>query len=481
MQETTNNQYNEITEIAKEIISTGRNVLTLNFRFMDSAISRLDVLFLPATNIGTIMTDGESIVCNPVYVIKRYKKEQTVAARMLMHEILHCVFKHFFVDLKIKSEYWDLASDIAVENVINGFNLESLAYSRQAEEEKVIAELKKDVIFLTAEHIYRYLTNNPPSEEEMQRLAEIFSCDDHINWYMREAAPSQSGQTGQGGQDGQNKQNGQSGQDNSESNSNGNGERNKESKGLSERERQELSETWDKVANSIKNDLETFSKERGDKASDMMQNLKEVTREKYDYTEFLKKFAVNTEVMKINDDEFDYIFYTYGLSLYKRVPLIEPLEYKDEKRVREFVIAIDTSGSTYGELVQAFLQKTYNVLKQSESFASRVNVHIVQCDAEVQEDTKITNDSEFSQYIKDFKIKGGGGTDFCPVFRHVDEMIKNKEFINLRGMIYFTDGNGIFPQKQPDYKTAFVFIDDEYNNYDVPVWAIKLVLKKDEI
>ena len=33
----------------------------------------------------------------------------------------------------------------------------------------------------------------------------------------------------------------------------------------------------------------------------------------------------------------------------------------------------------------------------------------------------------------------------------------------------------------PYYDTAFVFIDDEYNNPDVPVWAMKLVLQKDEI
>ena len=51
----------------------------------------------------------------------------------------------------------------------------------------------------------------------------------------------------------------------------------------------------------------------------------------------------------------------------------------------------------------------------------------------------------------------------------------------LKGLIYFTDGCGEFPKKKPDYDTAFVFIDDEYNNYDVPAWAIKLVLKKDEI
>lgn len=55
-------------------------------------------------------------------------------------------------------------------------------------------------------------------------------------------------------------------------------------------------------------------------------------------------------------DEFDYIFYTYGLQMYKNMPLIEPLEYKDVKQVREIVVAIDTSGSTSGDLVQSFLK-----------------------------------------------------------------------------------------------------------------------------
>lgn len=79
------------------------------------------------------------------------------------------------------------------------------------------------------------------------------------------------------------------------------------------------------------------------------------------------------------------------------------------------------------------------------------------------------------------KIQGLGGTDFKPVFTYVDELIKNKEFVNLKGLIYFTDGFGDFPGRKPDYETAFVFIDDDYNNYNVPPWAIKLILKQDEI
>ena len=79
------------------------------------------------------------------------------------------------------------------------------------------------------------------------------------------------------------------------------------------------------------------------------------------------------------------------------------------------------------------------------------------------------------------KLYGFGGTDFQPVFQYVDQLIKQKEFKNLRGLIYFTDGFGTFPHFKPSYKTAFVFLDNAQNNYDVPIWALKLILRKEEI
>lgn len=131
-----------------------------------------------------------------------------------------------------------------------------------------------------------------------------------------------------------------------------------------------LLQDWQHIAEQMQTDLETFNKQRGDEAGGMMQNLRAVNREKYDYTAFLKKFAVMGEAMRINDDEFDYVFYSYGMQLFpeKRMPLIEPLEYKDVKRIREFVIAIDTSGSVMGEQVQAFCRRRTTFCKARRAF-----------------------------------------------------------------------------------------------------------------
>ena len=163
------------------------------------------------------------------------------------------------------------------------------------------------------------------------------------------------------------------------------------------------------------------------------------------------------------------------------MPLIEPLEYKEVNAIREFVIVIDTSGSTSGALVQNFVQKTYNILKSTESFFSKINLHIIQCDAAIQEDAKITCQAEFDAYLKTMQIHGLGGTDFRPAFEYVAQLQRKKEFQNLKGLIYFTDGCGIFPKKKPDFDSAFVFVSDEYDTPAIPPWAIKLVLPPDDL
>ena len=163
------------------------------------------------------------------------------------------------------------------------------------------------------------------------------------------------------------------------------------------------------------------------------------------------------------------------------MPLIEPLEYKDVKRIREFAIVIDTSGSVSGELVQTFINKTYNILKSTDSFFSKINLYIIQCDTEVQEAVKITSQDDFDAYIKNMKLHGFGGTDFRPAFSYINELVNSGGLSRLKGIIYFTDGWGIFPEKKPAYDAAFVFIRQDNFNPNVPPWAIKLVLDKEDI
>ena len=127
------------------------------------------------------------------------------------------------------------------------------------------------------------------------------------------------------------------------------------------------------------------------------------------------------------------------------------------------------------------MRKTYNILKQSESFNSRVNIHIVQCDARIQEDTKITSLDELDLYLENLQLRGFGGTDFRPVFDYVNLLIEKGELTDLRGLVYFTDGEGVFPRRQPAYDAVFVFLDDGYSDPHIPPWALKVILNEKDL
>ncbi len=115
---------------------------------------------------------------------------------------------------------------------------------------------------------------------------------------------------------------------------------------------------------------------------------------------------------------------------------------------------IDTSMSCSEELVRRFLEQTYTVLSEAESFFTKMNIHVIQCDEKIQSDHIISSAEELADYMEHMEILGGGGTDFRPAFQYVDSLIQKKAFTGLKGLIYFTDGYGMFPVKMPSYDTC---------------------------
>lgn len=450
----------KVEKIALEIINLSRNKLLVNLRFMDMALSQPKVESR-ADLTKSASTDGRVYIYDPEHILSAYRAGEMLPTRNLLHSIFHCVFRHMFIGPSVDVRYWDLACDIAVECVINDLDLPYLNTVKAQQQSAFIKQFAEELKLPSAEKVYRFLMDKNLANDKLLALTALFKADDHFLWYLSDEEKAAMGLMDNGG--------------------GGSPFPEESDEGFGNISRFELSDIWTDISERMSIDLISFSKRRGTEAGLLVQNLKEVNRERYNYEEFLKKFAVRGEVMKINPDEFDYNFYTYGLSLYGNLPLIEPLEYKDVKRIRDFVIVIDTSGSVAGELVQTFVQKTYNILKTTESFFTKINLHIIQCDAAIQEDVKITTPSEFDEYIKNMKLHGFGGTDFRPALSYVNMLVENGELKNLKGLIYFTDGYGVFPAKKPQFETAFVFIDEGIEPPEVPPWAIRLVLRKDEI
>lgn len=416
-------------EIAQQIWKLSRDRLLVNLRFLDMALSSLT--FRSRQGADGVSCDGKIVFYDPVYVLNRYKKDPNLIARTYLHLLMHCIFNHSYRYEKLQQELWDIAADMAVENAILELGLSGMETSYDEKRREVLNEWKNRAGVLTAERIYKKLLENPLDSDDLASLKSLFFRDRHETWVEQETLEI-------------------------------------------------TTEQWKKISERIKAELKSFSKDKMDKKS-IVQNLEEATKEHYDYGDFLRRFSVSGEDMLVNDDEFDYVYYTYGLQLYGNLPLVEPLEYKDVKKIKEFVVAIDTSASCRGKVVQAFLNKTYSILKSSENFFRKVNIHIIQCDSQVQSDTKITCDEDFEAFMKHGKLEGFGSTDFRPVFSYVNQCIDRGEFENLKGLIYFTDGYGVFPAQKPPYDTAFVFLENDFEQPEIPPWAIRLVLSSEEI
>ena len=191
---------------------------------------------------------------------------------------------------------------------------------------------------------------------------------------------------------------------------------------------------------------------------------------------FLQRFTFPREEVELDTESFDYIFYNFGMEQYGSMPLIEPLEYKEVRRLEELVIAIDTSGSCSREVVSRFLSETYAILSRQENFFRRMKVYFIQCDCLIQDVALIRNREDWLAYEKKIRIRGRGGTDFTPVFDYVEKQRQRKELKDLKALLYFTDGDGAYPTTPPDYETAFVLLKESGHRELIPAWGRLLLI-----
>ena len=235
---------------------------------------------------------------------------------------------------------------------------------------------------------------------------------------------------------------------------------------------------WKRAARKLAENYGTGGLRRGRNRGGKKETLSGIEKRAYDYRRFLKRFTVTREEMELDLDSFDPVAYHYGLMYYGNFPFIEPPETREGNRLEELVIAIDTSGSCKKEIVAKFLGETRSILEEKENFFSRWNVCLIQCDSFVQDVTMIHSPKEWEAYRETITIKGRGGTDFRPVFQKVEELREQHVFRNLKALIYFTDGDGIYPEQKPDYETAFVFVRQTEKMNLVPKWAKKLLTEE---
>jgi len=131
------------------------------------------------------------------------------------------------------------------------------------------------------------------------------------------------------------------------------------------------------------------------------------------------------------------------------------------KEQLEVVVGVDTSGSISNQELKEFLREVIAIAKSYD----QVKMWVIPCDAEVQDVYPVQNGG--IQQIAKIKMKGGGGTDFRPVFKYIDENIRNCKIL-----IYLTDGYGDFPGQPPRYHTIWVVSKDGLESERFPFGTV---------
>ena len=460
----------EQKELAEQILQLTEAKLLSGLRFLSGAL--MAASYEPSEKDLLFAADGDRIYYNQKRLLLCYRKSPDETARGMMHTLLHLLMGHPFCRQEADLRLWNLACDMASEAACMELAEYFTVLPGDREKKQHLERIGDYASGSTAEAFYNYFLDGETAEEEITVLEELFAVDSHQYWMIsgKKGRKNSSGRR----KDGEVRGETQSSEDEEEPAAGQEDQLQTDGKDRQEKQ-------WKRLARQVQTELDLFNRKQGMRAGSLMAGLKPFLFEKMDYSSFLRMFASENEVLQISDDEFDPIYYMYGLRKYGNIPLIEPLEYSNLHRIREFVIAIDTSGSVQGEVVADFLRRTVQVLRQTECFTDRVNIYILQCDAKVQSCTQITDLEELSEYIRNMELYGFGGTDFRPVFEYVDMLLEEKKLRKVNGLLYFTDGVGIYPEKEPSYKTAFIFNRDDYGSPKVPEWAIKAVLMTEDI
>ena len=426
----------DFSAIGQDILFAARNELYLNLPYLDVALCSLR--FQPGGGVTlSLATDGETLYYDGGFLAERYLRSRTAVDRAYLHVLLHCMLRHIFKKRGKVPALWDLACDAAVESILDELDYAGLAEGRVPMKQKFYGQCRRDMPALTAEGIYRHLLRLSLPDYELAQLQRAFLVDDHGLWDPEKREDRE--------------------------------------------QRQQQDQKWRDLSDKTRTGLETVLAGQATGGEAVLEQIRVATRDDVDYRAFLRRFAVPREVMAVDGDAFDYIFYTYGLRLYGNMPLVEPPETKEEKRIEDFVIAVDTSMSTSGALVRQFLACTYAILRSTATFTRKVNIRILQCDDQVRSDTVLRDLEDLKDYMEQFTLAGGSATDFRPVFEYVERLRAEGAFTSLRGLIYFTDGMGIYPQKRPPYETAFVLLEEPPLSVKIPPWAIRLVLTVEDL
>lgn len=394
-------RYQKLSPAKRITRARARLIVEPAYAFWGQLALKLEVVRNDRMHMPTMATDGDYLYYDSKYV---QSVSEVELYGLVAHEILHCVLGHVWRGGTRIPLIWNFAIDMVVNQMLT-------EYGFQLPEGVLMPP--PELRTASAERIYAWLLKQP----EVQKLCAQLGRNDSSR------SGSINPQTSWG----------QSHDDHSL------WERKAQS---SEDQKTEEEGAWRASAAAA---ATAARQQQGSLPAGLERLVTGLLTPKVDWRSVLAQFMTS-----LRQDDFNW-------RVTRKVPMAGGKKYYAPKLRSEGVelaVAIDTSGSISGSMLERFLSETTAILWSMGG----VELVLYACDAQVHAVWHIGPDDPIPT-----KLPGGGGTSFVPVFKRVEKDFPGQP----DALIYFTDSYGTFPSWEPDYPVLWV-VDAPPKTYKIP-------------
>jgi predicted metal-dependent peptidase len=321
---------------------------------------------------------------------------------VVAHEILHCVYDHFSRRESRDPKLYNIAADYIVNNL--------LMQDRIGTKPKIV-DCFQDFKYKgwSSEAVYEDLLKNV-KKIDIDTLGELL--DEHFDW----------------------------------SDSDGEGNEGKEGKGRPSYSKEELRAIRDEIKEAMIQAAQQAG--AGNTPGDIQRMIKELTEPKMNWRELLRQQIQSTI-------RSDYTFSRPNRKGWHMNAVLPGMNFAD---TIDICISLDMSGSIGDKQARDFLGEIKGIMDEYKDYKIKLWCF----------DTKVYNEQDFTadggESLLDYKIVGGGGTDFDANWRYM----KNQG-ITPKKYVMFTDGYPASSWGDPLYcDTVFIIHSNHDKNLQAP-------------
>nr|MCR5626043.1 VWA-like domain-containing protein [Lachnospiraceae bacterium] len=426
--------------------------------------------------LGVFSSDGKYLFYDEQLVEKLYKRTQL---KLLSHHLMHVILHLLLDDPEnyrqiTKKDLYSAYADIRVEEILlsmdpcKGSGMGEMFFSVADSWKMKVMEIKESIP--TLPDSYFELTKNKVIMRKILREKDAFEYCDHSFWDVKTNASAGTGKVWDDIRKNILNTDKLSGKAKLTDNNKSPGEEGEK-------------ELYDAILDIAKDHGEKAKKDLtyGSSTGANQTEGKATKENENSYKDVIREFLREREVSIEDPETIDRNLYEYGFEMYDNVALIEPQEDTEKPCIDTIAIAIDTSGSCMGGLVNSFLREVSNLLRDVSYYRLGGKIILYQCDCEIQKRDIVESPEDMEKEIEETQIFGCGGTSFIPVFEDLKKYEEENE-IKIDALFYLTDGMGSYPQEIPSYRTFFLMSKNMllYENNIVPDWVERLWVDTDD-